>query len=96
MLVKQMLELDEFAVFSSCEHWLRTVPTLDPNPDNPDDWDDAGEDHMADMTKAALMRRTSNPEGLASDDTPDPETVTGTEVLPDGTHRIARGAERPR
>lgn len=90
MLVKQMLENDEFAVFDTCEHWLRTVPSLDPNPDDPDDWDDEGEDHMADMTKAALMRRTGNPDALQGSDGIDPGTASAAVVLEDGRHLVHR------
>jgi hypothetical protein len=96
LLVKQMLELDEFAVFSTCEHWLRTVPTLEPDPDDPDDVDTEAEDHAFDMTKAGLMRRTSSPSALESEDAPDPATASAVEVLEGGVHRIAAGAERPR
>jgi hypothetical protein len=96
LLVKQALENDEFAVFATCEHWIRTVPTLEPDPEDPDDVDSESDDHMFDMTKAALMRRTSNPDHLPSNDSPDPGSAMAAEVLPDGTHRIPRGAERPR
>jgi hypothetical protein len=95
MLVKQMLEQDQLSVFSTMEHWLRTVPTLEPDPDDPDDVDTEAEDHAFDATKAGLMRRTANPDKLPSDDSPDPGEVRGAEVV-DGVHRIARGAERPR
>lgn len=96
MLVRQVLELNEFAVFSTCEHFLRTVPTLEPDPDDPDDVDTEGEDHAFDEFKAALMRRTAAPDRAPEEDAEDPETAGGAVVLPDGTHRIARGAERPR
>lgn len=90
MLVKQMLENDELAVFSSCEHWLRTVPTLEPDPDNPDDVDTEGEDHAFDATKAGLMRRTSSPDALANSDSPDPGTASAAVVLEDGRHLVPR------
>jgi hypothetical protein len=96
LLVKQALELDEFAVFSTCEHFIRTVPTLEPDPDDPDDVDTEGEDHAFDELKAALMRRTSNPDALASEDRVDPGEASAVEVLEGGVHRIPRGAERPR
>jgi hypothetical protein len=95
LLVKQALEQDELAVFSTMEHWLRTVPTLEPDPDDPDDVDTEAEDHAFDTTKAGLMRRTSNPDHLASDNSPDPGEYSAVEI-DGGVHRIARGAERPR
>lgn len=96
LLVKQTLELDEFAVFSTCEHFIRTVPTLEPDPDDPDDVDTEGEDHAFDEFKAALMRRTSNPAALESDDAPDPGEASAVVVEEGGRHRIPMGAERPR
>jgi hypothetical protein len=89
LLVKQALENDELRVFSTCEHWLRTVPTLEPDPDDPDDVDTEAEDHMFDTTKAGLMRRTSNPDALANEREIDPGAAEGAVVLADGTHRVA-------
>jgi hypothetical protein len=96
LLVKQTLEEDQLRVFSTMEHWLRTVPTLEPDPDDPDDVDTEGEDHAFDATKAGLMRRTSNPDTPADEEAEDPATYSGVEVLPGGVHRIANGAERKR
>lgn len=90
MLVKQALELDEFAVFSTCEHWLRTVPTLEPDPDDPDDVDTEAEDHCFDMTKAGLMRRTSTPSAPDSDGAIDPGEAVGAVILADGRHQVRR------
>ena len=84
------LPLDWSELLARHEHWLRTVPSLDPNPDDPDDWDDEGEDHMADMTKAALMRRTGNPDALQGSDGIDPGTARAAVVLEDGRHLVHR------
>lgn len=96
LAVRQALELDELRVFATCEHWLRTVPTLEPAPDDPDDVDTEAEDHAFDATKAGILRRTSAPEALASERSTDPAAAEGARVLEDGTHRIERGAERVR
>lgn len=89
LLVRQTLELDQFSVFSTCEHFIRTVPTLEPDPDDPDDIDTEGEDHAFDEFKAALMRRTSTPDKPAGEGAPDPGEAEGAVVLPDGSHRIS-------
>jgi hypothetical protein len=94
MLVRQMFEEDQVRVFSSCEHWLRTVPTLEPDPNDPDDVDTEGEDHAFDVTKAGLMRRTSTPDELPSEKALDPNEG-GATVLADGTHVLPHAA-RPR
>lgn len=90
LLVKQALEQDQLAVFSTCEHWLRTVPTLEPDPDNPDDVDTEGEDHCFDATKAGLMRRTANPHAPDGEGAPDPGSALGAKVLDDGRHFVPR------
>lgn len=90
LLVKQVIELDELRVFSSCEHWLRTVPTLEPDPDDPDDVDTEGEDHMFDATKAGLMRRTSAPDHAPSETSEDPGRASAARVLEDGRHEVPR------
>jgi hypothetical protein len=89
LLVKQALELEEFAVFSTCEHFIRTVPTLEPDADDPDDVDTEGEDHAFDEFKAALMRRTSNPDRPDDEGALDPATAPGAVVTADGRHHIA-------
>jgi len=78
-------------VFSTCEHWIRTVPTLEPDPDDPDDVDTEGEDHAFDATKAGLMRRTGTPQEKV-EETADDGAAT---VLADGTHVLPHAA-RPR
>jgi hypothetical protein len=97
MLVRQMLEEDQFAVFSTCEHWLRTVPTLEPDPDDPDDVDTEAEDHCFDCTKAGLMRRTSHAgrSRRAHRQRPDPGRLGGAGAG-GRAHRVPQGAERRR
>jgi Terminase large subunit, T4likevirus-type, N-terminal len=90
MLVKQTLELDELAIFDTCEHTIRTVPAIEPDPDDPDDVDTEAEDHCFDMLKAGLMRRTSTPAEAVGSDSPDPATAGGAQVLEDGRHLVAR------
>lgn len=91
MLVRQMLEEDQIRVFSSCEHFLRTVPTLPPDENDPDDVsnEDEDEDHLFDALKAGLMRRTSTP------DEPQKPDEGGAVVLEDGMH-VLPNAARPR
>jgi hypothetical protein len=38
-------------VCSTCDQWLRTVPSLPRDPDNPDDVDTEAEDHAGDETR---------------------------------------------
>ena len=89
LLVKQTLEEDQLAIFRSCTHTIRTVPTLNPDPDDPDDVATDEEDHAFDMLKAALMRRTTNPPGEDESLSGDPE-ASGVHIQSDGSHRIDR------
>lgn len=43
--------------FSTCEHTIRTVPTLQHDESRPEDLDSDGEDHAADETRYACMSR---------------------------------------
>ena len=53
-LLVDRLRAGLFYVTRSCRHWLRTVPVLAPDPDNPEDVDTEGEDHAWDETRYAL------------------------------------------
>lgn len=64
MEIIRLLDNDLLAVFSTCEHWLRTVPTIEPDPDNQDDIDSDAEDHAWDATRQGLVRVTSKPDEL--------------------------------
>lgn len=44
-------------VFSTCKHFIRTVPALQHDPDRPEDLDTEGEDHAADAARYACMSR---------------------------------------
>ena len=44
-------------VFSSCKHWLRTVPSLPADPKRVEDIDTSAEDHLFDATRYGLMLR---------------------------------------
>ena len=48
-------------VMDNCEHWLRTVPTLQSDRLKPDDVDTEAEDHAADDTRYACMIRSRAP-----------------------------------
>lgn len=89
MLVKQTLEEDGLVIFDTCVHTIRTVPTLNPDPDDPDDVATDEEDHAFDSLKAGLMRRTSNPPNEQESLSGDPE-AGGAYVQEDGRHRIDR------
>jgi hypothetical protein len=55
-------------VFSTCRHFIRTVPLLQHDRDNPEDLDTTGEDHAADAGRYACLSRPwlpSAPEGQA-------------------------------
>ena len=41
-------------IFSTCRHWLRTVPIVPRDPKNPDDVDSSSEDHLYDVTRYEL------------------------------------------
>ena len=44
-------------VFDTCRDFLRTVPTLQHDPDRPEDLDTTAEDHIADAARYACMSR---------------------------------------
>jgi len=58
----RLLAEDKLKVFSTCKHWIRTIPTLAPDDNNPEDVDTDGEDHAWDATRYGIMRRRRNPE----------------------------------
>jgi hypothetical protein len=47
--------------FSTCTHFIRTVPALQHDPDRPEDVDTDGEDHAADEGRYACMSRPYQP-----------------------------------
>ena len=44
-------------VFSTCKHWLRTVPSLPADPKKIEDINTAAEDHLYDATRYGLLMR---------------------------------------
>lgn len=53
----ETLSQDQFAVFDTCRHWLRTVPVLQPDANNWEDVDTDQEDHCYDETRYSLTSR---------------------------------------
>jgi hypothetical protein len=60
--VIRLLAEDKLKVFSTCKHWLRTIPSIPPSDDNPEDVDTDVEDHAWDTTRYGVMRRRRNPD----------------------------------
>jgi len=89
MEIMRLLENDQLAVFDTCRHWLRTVPTIGPSDDDPDDVDSESEDHCWDATGMGIMRHTSSPEELDPSHFGDPEAIPEYHT-PDGRHRLER------
>lgn len=58
----RLLAEDKLKVFSTCKHWIRTIPTLAPDDNNPEDVDTDAEDHAWDATRYGIMRRRRSPE----------------------------------
>ena len=77
----RLLAADKLKVFSSCRHWLRTVPSIPPSDDNPEDVDTDAEDHAVDCSRYGIMRRRSSPDNAPQPDVGDELTITS-----DGTH----------
>ena len=50
----------------SCEHWWRTVPSLQMSPLNPEDVDDEAEDHCYDEWRYAMMSRPLRPQKVVA------------------------------
>lgn len=57
----RLLAEDKLKVFSTCKHWIRTVPSLPPDDINPEDVDTDAEDHAWDATRYGIMRRRRAP-----------------------------------
>ncbi len=73
-IVIDLLQEDRFFVFDTCRHWIRTVPALQPDPDDWEDVDTEMEDHCWDETRYSLVSR-HHPEPKGDDDrTPLPGT----------------------
>jgi hypothetical protein len=57
----RLLAEGRLKIFSSCKHWLRTVPQLPPDRINLEDVDTDAEDHAWDATRYGVMRVRSSP-----------------------------------
>lgn len=68
-LVVEMLKSGRLKVFKTCRHWIRTVPALMPDDNNPEDVNTSQEDHAWDDTRYALLqtRRAPDPEQKSDD-----------------------------
>lgn len=69
-LIVEMLKTGKLKVFSTCKHWIRTVPALMPDENNPEDVNSNLEDHAWDETRYALLqvRRAPEEEQKSADD----------------------------
>ncbi len=69
-LIVEMLKTNKLKVFSTCKHWIRTVPALMPDENNPEDVNSSLEDHAWDETRYALLpvRRTPDEEQKSAED----------------------------
>lgn len=81
--VIRLLAEDKLKVFSTCKHWLRTIPSIPPSDDNPEDVDTDAEDHAWDTTRYGVMRRRRNPDEQISADSDD-----STYKHEDGTYQL--------
>lgn len=87
MEIIRLLENGQLAVFDTCIHWLRTVPTIEPDTEDPDDVDTEAEDHAWDATRQGLVRIMRAPDQADQSVSGDPEAMS-MHILPDGSHRI--------
>ncbi len=82
-VVLEALKNGTFVVTEDCHHFIRTVPVLEPDPDNWDDVDTDQEDHVWDEFRYSLTSRRTKPtksKGV-SDSTPQPGTLAWLEML---------------
>lgn len=72
-LVVEMLKTGRLKVFKTCRHWIRTVPALMPDDNNPEDVNTTQEDHAWDDTRYALLQVRRPPDAeQKSDDLEEP------------------------
>lgn len=76
-----------FYVFSTCTHFIRTVPVLQHDPDRPEDVDTDGEDHAADEGRYACMSRPFVPEPVEEKPV-DNGLVYEVKIMPDGSSML--------
>jgi len=63
-----------FKVFDTCQHFIRTVPVLMPDPDNWEDIDTDMEDHVWDEVRYSLTSRHRGPQIKQANSEPKPGT----------------------
>jgi len=68
-LLVELLKTGKFKVFKTCKHWIRTVPALMPDDNNPEDVNSKMEDHAWDETRYAVgpIRRSPDGEQMSPD-----------------------------
>lgn len=86
----RLLSQGKLKIFSTCKHWLRTVPCLLPDELNPEDVDTTAEDHAWDATRYGVMRRRRVP-GMPDNETQTENGQEGVHVGADGQHWLAVG-----
>jgi hypothetical protein len=60
-LIVQLLAEGRLKIFKTCKNLIRTLPTLPPDDNNPEDVDSDAEDHAADALRYGVMRRRRAP-----------------------------------
>ena len=60
----RMLAEGKLKIFSTCKHWIRTVPSLPPDDDNPEDVDTDSEDHC--FTADTMLMTNMGPRRIDS------------------------------
>lgn len=71
----QRLRADKFKVFSSCRHFIRTIPVIPRDEKNPEDVDTDSEDHVCDEVRYSLSTRVMK-SGNKPDEHKPPKTHT--------------------
>ena len=71
----RLLSEGKLKVFSTCKHWLRTVPSIQPSDNNPEDVDTDAEDHAWDCTRYGVMRKRRQPEADKQISVPDSDAA---------------------
>lgn len=61
-LIVQLLAEGRLKIFKTCKNLIRTLPTLPPDDNNPEDIDTDTEDHAADALRYGVMRRRRAPD----------------------------------
>jgi hypothetical protein len=62
--IVRMLAEDKLKFFKTCVHAIRTIPSLPPDENNPEDVDTSMEDHAWDSLRYGIMRKRRSPESI--------------------------------